>query len=127
MMNPFDIIKSINLKTDYLAVESESEKAYPAFLVNKGLSYFPDTILFANQMNGFTHIDSKLQYDFYFYGINKRQRFTKWSNKDPQSDTLRAVMDYYKYSEERALEAIRVLTDEQIKTIEERMYKGGRT
>ena len=126
-MNPFDYLNSINFdKTDLMKDDPLAEQKYPAFMVNRGLSYFPDTIMFANQMNGFAHLDSKLQYQFYLYGISKRRRFSKWAKKDPQSDILRAVMDYYKYSEERALEAISILSDEQITIIEEKMNKGGR-
>jgi hypothetical protein len=126
-MNPFDYLNSINFdKTDLMQDDPLAEQKYPAFMVNRGLSYFPDTIMFANQMNGFAHLDSKLQYQFYLYGISKRKRFSKWAKKDPQSETLRAVMEYYKYSEERALEAISILSNEQITIIEEKMNKGGR-
>ena len=126
-MNPFDYLNSINFdKTDLMKDDPLAEQKYPAFMVNRGLSYFPDTIMFANQMNGFAHLDSKLQYNFYLHGISKRRRFSKWAKKDPQSETLRAVMLYYKYSEERALEAISILSDEQITIIEEKMNKGGR-
>jgi hypothetical protein len=126
-MNPFDYLNSINFdKKDLMQDDPLAEQKYPAFMVNRGLSYFPDTIMFANQMNGFTHLDSKLQYQFYLHGISKRKRFSKWAKKEPQSETLRAVMDYYKYSEERALETISLLSSEQISIIEEKMNKGGR-
>lgn len=126
-MNPFDYLNSINFdKKDLMQDDPLAEQKYPAFMVNRGLSYFPDTIMFANQMNGFAHLDSKLQYQFYLYGISKRKRFSKWAKKEPQTETLRAVMDYYKYSEERALETISLLSTEQISIIEEKMNKGGR-
>lgn len=126
-MNPFDYLNSINFdKKDLMQDDPLAEQKYPAFMVNRGLSYFPDTIMFANQMNGFAHLDSKLQYQFYLYGISKRKRFSKWAKKEPQTETLRAVMDYYKYSEERALETISILSNEQITIIEEKMNKGGR-
>ena len=126
-MNPFDYLNSINFdKKDLMQDDPLAEQKYPAFIVNRGLSYFPDTIMFANQMNGFAHLDSKLQYQFYLYGISKRKRFSKWAKKEPQTETLRAVMDYYKYSEERALETISILSNEQITIIEEKMNKGGR-
>jgi hypothetical protein len=126
-MNPFDYLNSINFdKKDLMQDDPLAEQKYPAFMVNRGLSYFPDTIMFANQMNGFAHLDSKLQYQFYLHGISKRKRFSKWAKKEPQSETLRAVMEYYKYSEERALETISILSNEQITMIEEKMNKGGR-
>jgi hypothetical protein len=126
-MSPFDFLNSINLTKQNLIVDEMSEKSYDAFMVNRGLSYFNDTIMYANQMNGFPHIEKKIQYEFYMNAIPKRKRFSKWSKKEKVSETLRLVMDYYKYSEERALEAMSLLSNEQITIIEEKMYKGGRT
>lgn len=126
-MSPFDYLNAINFDKKDLMEEPDNEKAYSPFMVNRGLSYFPDTILYANQMNGFNHLDNKLQFHFYLHGIQKRKRFSKWTKKDPQTETLRIIMDYYKYSEERALEALELLSADEIKIIEERMYKGGRT
>ena len=126
-MSPFDFLNSINLTKQNLIVDEMSEKSYDAFMVNRGLSYFNDTIMYANQMNGFPHIEKKIQYEFYMNAISKRKRFSKWSKKEKVSETLRLVMDYYKYSEGRALEALSLLSNEQITIIEEKMYKGGRT
>ena len=126
-MNPFDYLNSVNYEKQNLMVDDVSESQYNAFMVNRGLSYFPDSILYANQMNGFEHLDNKLQYEFYLHGLTKRKRFSKWSKKDDITDKIRAVMFYYKYSHERALEALSILSDEQITIIEEKMYKGGRT
>ena len=126
-MSPFDYLNSVNYEKQNLMVDDVSESQYNAFMVNRGLSYFPDSILYANQMNGFNHLDNKLQYEFYLHGLTKRKRFSKWSKKDNITDKIRAVMDYYKYSHERALEALSILSDEQITIIEEKMYKGGRT
>jgi hypothetical protein len=126
-LSPFDFLISINLTKQNLIVDEMSEKSYDAFMVNRGLSYFNDTIMYANQMNGFPHIEKKIQYEFYLSAIPKRKRFSKWSKKEKTSDTSRQVMQYYKYSEERALEAMSLLSNEQITIIEEKMYKGGRT
>ena len=126
-MSPFDFLNAINFDKTNLLNDPLLEKEYNAFMVNRGLSYFPDTILYSNQMNGFPLLDNKLQFDFYLHSIPKRKRFSKWAKKESQTEQLRLIMDYYKYNEERALEALSLLSDEQIKTIEEKMYKGGRT
>lgn len=126
MLNPFTVLSSINFDKKDLLEDRALEREYPAFMVNRGLSYFPDTILYANEMNGTPHIDNKLQYDFYLYGIKKRKRFSKWSKKDPQTNTIRMIMDYYKISERKALETISILNQEQLDIIETRMYKGGK-
>lgn len=127
-MTPFDFLNAINFdKKDLMAEDPSVEREYNAFMVNRGLSYFNDTVLYANAMNGFPTLDSKIQFDFYLHAIPKRKRFSKWSKKAPQTETIRLIMDYYKYNEERALEALSMLSDEQLKTIENKMYKGGRT
>ena len=127
-MTPFDFLNAINYdKKNLIKDEPTVESDYNAFMVNRGLSYFNDTVLYANMMNGFAGLDSKIQFDFYLHAIPKRKRFSKWAKKSAQTETLRLIMDYYKYNEERALEALSLLSDEQIKIIEDKMYKGGRT
>ena len=82
-MNPFALISSIsNTKLDIL----ENEKDYNAFMVNRGLSYFPDTVIYANEMNKFHHLDSRLQYQFLINIIRKRNRFSKWNKSDESED-----------------------------------------
>lgn len=125
-MDHFEFLNSINLSKVDLLKDIYQENEYPAFLVNRGLSYFPDTILYANQMNGFPHLDNKLKYHFLLYSIPKRKRFSKWAKKEDISDTLKSIMTYYKYSESKAIEALSILSEEQIKIIEEKMYKGGK-
>lgn len=125
-MSPFDWLNSINYdKKNLMDDEPILEKDYNSFMINRGLSYFPDTILYANQMNGFFNLDNKLQYEFYLYGLPKRKRFSKWTKKDKATDTLNVIMRYYKYNEERALEVLSLLTDKQIELIKQKMYKGG--
>jgi hypothetical protein len=68
----------------------------------------------------------KMQFDFLMNSIPKRKRFSKWHKKDVQSDRLKLIQDYYKYNEERALEALSILSDEKITIIENKMNKGGR-
>jgi hypothetical protein len=63
-MNPFEYLNAINTTKKDVMVDDVSEKAYSPFMVNRGLSYFPDTILYANEMNLNHHIDSRLQFDF---------------------------------------------------------------
>lgn len=127
-MTPFDFLNAINFdKKDLIGEDPSVEREYNAFMVNRGLSYFNDTILYANAMNGFPSLDSKIQFDFYLHAIPKRKRFSKWAKKDQQTDRLKLIMEHYKYNEERALEALSLLSDDTIKTIEDKMNKGGRT
>ena len=120
-MNPFEIIKSISsTKKDIL----ENEKDYNAFMVNRGLSYFPDTVIYANEMNRFHHLDSRLQYQFLINTIRKRNRFSKW-NKSIESENINAIKQYYNYSNEKARDVLPLLSDENLKIIRGRIQHGG--
>ena len=120
-MSPFELIKSISLtKKDIL----ENEKDYNAFMVNRGLSYFPDTVLYANEMNKFHHLDNRLQYSFLINIIRKRNRFSKW-NKSIESENINAIKRYYDYSNEKARDVLPLLSNENLKTIRGRINHGG--
>ena len=120
-MNPFELIKSIsNTKKDIL----ENEKDYNAFMVNRGLSYFPDTVIYANEMNRFHHLDSRLQYHFLINTIRKRNRFSKW-NKSIESENINAIKQYYGYSNEKARDVLPLLSNENLKYIRGRIQYGG--
>ena len=120
-MNPFEIINSIsNTKKDIL----ENEKDYNAFMVNRGLSYFPDTVIYANEMNKFHHLDSRLQYQFLINTIRKRNRFSKW-NKSIESENINTIKKYYNYSNEKARDVLPLLSNENLNTIRGRINYGG--
>ena len=96
-MNFFDYLKSINTSKKDIMVDSVSEKEYNAFMINRSLSYFQDTVIYANEMNKYHHLDNRLQFDFLINTIRKRNRFSKWQkNTDP--DSLNVVKEYYGYS-----------------------------
>ena len=120
-LNPFAFITSIsNSKIDIL----ENEKDYNAFMVNRGLSYFPDTVIYANEMNKFHHLDSRLQFDFLINIVRKRNRFSKW-NKNVESETLQIVKEYYGYSNEKARDILPLLSNEHLNIIRGRIQHGG--
>jgi len=116
---------SINQTKKSIIEDAESENAYPAFIVNKCLSSFVDTILFSNQMNLNSHLDKKLQYDFFINSISPRKRFSPWEKKT-SIDCLDAVKEYYGYNDDKALQALRILSKEQLDQIKRLVNKGGR-
>lgn len=116
---------SINQSKKSIVEDAESENAYPAFIVNKCLSSFLDTILFSNQMNLNSHLDKKLQYDFFINSISPRKRFSPWEKKT-SIDCLDAVKEYYGYNNDKALQALRILSKEQLDQIKRLVNKGGR-
>jgi hypothetical protein len=125
-MTPFDFINAINLTKKNLFEDPQAEKDYLPFLVNRGLSYFPDTVLYANEMNRNSGIPKDWQFSFFLNTIPKKKRFSKWHKKDAESDSLTLVKEYFGYSSEKALEALSILSDEQLAMIKEKLYKGGK-
>jgi len=125
-MSPFDYVNAINYSKKDIMVDDLSEKEYNPFIINKALSFFPDTILFANEMNKYHHLDSRLQFDFFINIIKKKQRFSKWL-KPSEVENLELIKNYYGYSNEKAKSVLTVLSNEQIDELKTRMNKGGRT
>jgi hypothetical protein len=123
--NPFDYVNSINISKKDIMHDDISEKAYPAFMVNRALSYFNDTVLYANEMNVHHTIDSKLQYCFLINIIKKKKRFSKWL-KPQEVNNLELIKEYYGYSNEKAKSVLPLFNDEQIELLKQRIYKGGK-
>jgi hypothetical protein len=121
-VNPFDYVTSINhTKKDVM----EDEKTYNGFMVNRSLSYFSDTVILANEMNRYHHLDSRLQYQFLINMVRKRKRFSKWVKPELEND-LESVKEYYGYSNEKARQIMPLLSPSQLQTIREKVNKGGR-
>ena len=91
-----DFLNSINhTKEDLFKDDSEhAAKAYQPFVVNRSLSYFPDTIFHSNEMNMLHGIDEKMQYDYLKYSVRKRKRFSKWV-KSEKIDSIDLIKDYF--------------------------------
>jgi len=71
-MNPFEYINAINTTKKDIMVDDIAESKYTPFMVNRSLSYFPDTVLFANEMNINHHLDNRLQFDFFINIVKKK-------------------------------------------------------
>ena len=102
-----------------------SEKGYKPYLTNRSLSYHQDSILYANEMNLRPQLDNKQQYEYLLNSLRKRKRFAKWKKQTPDV-TVDMIMEYFSYSRSKAEEVIRVLTNEQIKSIETSLDRGGK-
>ena len=105
--------------------DEEWEKKYPPFIVNKCVYPFQDTIMLVKEINQLPHLDKKLQFDFLLNSIRSRKRFTPWL-KASRIEDLEYVKEYYGYSNDKAKQALDILTDEQIATIKRRLNKGGK-
>ena len=116
-----DWLNSINFTKEDL---SENIKDYPPYIINRCLSGEIDCILFVNEMNLNHHLDKDLQYSFFLNTLRKRKRFSPWLRKDKVTD-LECVKQYYAYSNEKASQALKILTKEQINFIKQRLDIGG--
>ena len=124
-MNPFEFLNQINYGKNDIMVDDLVEKDYNSFMVNRGLSYFNDSVIFANEMNINHHVDSRLQFDFLINIIRKRKRFSKWLKPQIQND-VEVVKEYYGYSNEKARQVLPLLSADQINGLREKVKKGGR-
>ena len=125
-MNPFEYLGAITQTKKNIMKDDIDEKGYNAFIVNRSLSYFPDTVLFANEMNVNHHIDSRLQFDFFINIIKKRKRFSKWT-KPSDIENLEVIKEYYGYSNEKAKSVYNLFSNEELLILKNKIYKGGRS
>ena len=120
-----DYLYSINQsKKNILDDDPNAARKYPAYVVNRCLSSFTDTVLYANEMNKNSHLPSKMQYDFFINSVKPRKRFSPWARKD-SIDYLDVVKEYYGYNDDKALQALRILTKDQLDNISYLLRKGG--
>ena len=125
---PFKLfLKSINTTKENVLLDDSNgkiEEAYNPFIINKTLSYFPDTIMQSNTMNQFFDLDKKLQYEFLLNSIRKKKRFSRWIKSNIE-ENVDAVKQYYKVGNEKAVEILSLLNDEQISIIKSELSEGG--
>ena len=123
--NPFDWLNSINHKKEDIMVDDEAEKGYSQFMVARGLSYFQDTVLLANEMNIAPGIDNRMHYDFLRTAVRPRKRFSKWMKKTVHSKN-EIIKEYYGYSDAKAESISDLISDEDIKEMKAVLSKGGK-
>jgi len=120
-----DYLYSINQsKKNILDDDPDAARKYPAYVVNRCLSSFTDTVLYSNEMNKNSHLPLKMQYDFLINSVKPRKRFSPWARKD-SIDYLDVVKEYYGYNDDKALQALRILTKDQLDKITYLLRKGG--
>ena len=112
-------------KKNLMEEDPTSIKSYPPFIVNKCMAYHMDTIMYANALNEYPHLDKRLQYEFFINTVRPRKRFSPWDKKHKMKE-LDLVKQYYGYSDEKARQALRILTSEQIDYIRNKLNTGGK-
>jgi len=123
-LTPFDFINAIShTKQDLMEVEN-AESQYKAYVVNKGLSFYADTVIQANEMNSRPHLDKRMQFNFLINIIRSKKRYSKWLKPEKLND-LEVVQEYYGYSKEKARQVLPLFSTEQIDYLKRRIKKGG--
>ena len=121
-----DWLNSINLTKKNLIDEDPSlEKEYNPYIVNRIYSGHLDSVMFANEMNRYSFLPKKIQYDFYLNSLRSKKRFSPWLRKDKIKD-LDYVKRYYGYSNEKAQQALKILTKQQLNFIRSKFETGGK-
>ena len=100
-------------------------KKYPAFIVNKVLSGFQDTIMLVNEMNRNHFLDKDMQFQFLLNSIRSKKRYSPFLRASKIKD-IECVKEYYGYNNEKAKAALDILTKKQLKLIKEKLFKGGK-
>ena len=120
-----DWLNSINQTKKNLIDEDPSvEKSYPPYIINRCLSGHLDAVMFANEMNMYSFLPKKMQYDFFINILRTKRRFSPWIRKD-LVDNLDCVKRYYGYSNEKAKQALKILSKEQLDFIKSKFDIGG--
>ena len=127
MSNPFDYVNDINHKKKNIMRGTDNdelaEAGYIPYFANKAVSYFPDTLFAANQMNMYGEADKLLQYEFLLNTVRSKKRFAKWVKNDQRED-LEMVKLYYGYSNKKAEQALNVLSSDQLSNIRNKIIRG---
>ena len=119
-------LNSINLvKNDLMEEDPDNIRQFSPFIINKCMSGHIDTVMVANEMNLNHGLDKDMQYKFYLNSVRKRKRYSPWLRKDKVKD-LDVVKSYYGYSNEKAQQALRILSPEQIDYIKSKLETGGK-
>ena len=117
---PFAYINNLNSKANY----DNDLSGYVPFLTNRAFAMHMDTVLLAEEMNQYHELSPFLQYEFYWNAVRKGKRFG-FPKKPEEHPHLEAVCRYFNYSKQKGMEALRLLTQDQLKVILDGKDYGG--
>ena len=121
-----DYLNTLNYSKDDLMEDDPGwKKNYPPNVINKCMSHHMDTLMFSNEMNRYPNLDKDMQYSFYLNTVRPKRRFSPWGKKQQVKD-LNLVKQYYGYSNEKAKQALRILSPQQLDYIRTKLNKGGK-
>lgn len=120
-----DILKSLNVSKDPDLIDEYNKSDYVPFTVNRAFSFYPDTLLIANEINIHPHIEKLLHYKYYLYAVKKKSRYTPWLKASKDKD-IEFVKEYYMVSGRKAKEILPLLSQNDLKLINTFLEKGGK-
>lgn len=120
-MKLFDYVKNISAENDPV---EETGSEYDSYIINKAFSFYPDTILFSNEMNMRPEIPNNRHYSCLFNSVRKRKRFTPWP-KNNFSEYEKLVSKIYKYNQHKTKQVMKLLSEEQLDMLREMYDEGG--
>lgn len=119
-----DILKSINLTKDTDLIDTYNESDYPTWVVNRALSFYPDTILQVNELNQRPYLPKTMQYKYLVECIRKKNRYSPWL-KVKLDPGVQLIKEYYGYSVRKAKEVLPMFTNEDLEELKLLLDKGG--
>ena len=119
-----DILKSINVTKDTDLIDVYNESDYPAWVVNRALSFYPDTILQVNEINQHSHMPRTMQYKYLLYSVRKKNRYSPWL-KVKLDPGVQLIKEYFGYSTRKAREVLPMFTNEDLEELKLILDKGG--
>lgn len=122
----FEYLNSINTTKEYLMVDQQAEKEYVPYMINRGLSMFNDTIMYANEINRYPELSKKVQYEFFINSITARKRFSKWPKREKESEDLKMIAEYFQCSYDKAKVTLSLLTETQLAEVRSATDVGGK-
>ena len=120
-----DILNSINLTKDVDLIDEYNKTDYVPFLINRGMSFYPETILHANFLNSNSHLDRILQYKYYLYSVKKKKRFSKWLSNSKTPEKILIISKFYGISINKAKEIKDMITSEDLDNMKNYLDTGG--
>jgi hypothetical protein len=126
MPSIFDILNDISFDKHEILSEKENFKDYNPFMINRFLSMDGSTLFLSNFINRMSHLPKEVQYQFYLKGIDKKKRFFKYQKKEGGDKKVKIIKKYYNCNDEKAMELLEILKDDQIKSIEKSLNMGGK-
>lgn len=120
-----DYLYSMNQsKKNIMDMDGGAVKGYPPFIINKCMAQHTDAVFYANEMNKHPELSHKMQYDFFINSLKPRKRYAPWAKKETL-EHLELVKQYYGYNHNKALAALRILTNSDLETIAKLLDTGG--